>query len=275
MLAIAAAIGAAGCDSQPDWSAAGNAQPTAAASSRSIAPSSSSPVKAEESSGEKLLESLSGEMLLKSGYVIGTVELSGGEGQVFVQPPGAGNGDVMLKALATRVGRADIALSLVDPNDGTVMGALVLTEQTRGRPAGTLTFMGEKWDVEVPVIAELEGPIDYDLQAADIADDTRAAPGAGVTRPTYHLRGGKAGSNIRLHESVDASSRVTGTVNAGAQDIRVKRCAPEIDGAAFDRADAGARRALLDQVWCEAAVPMAGDAWIQGWLPGRLLEPDA
>ena len=46
------------------------------------------------------------------------------------------------------------------------------------------------------------------------------------------------------------------------------------EGAAFDRADNSGRRALLAQAWCEVAVPMAGDAWMEGWLPGRLLEPE-
>ena len=211
---------------------------------------------------------------MPSGYVIGTIELSGGRGEVLLQPPGAGNGDMMLNATATQAGATDIVLSLVDPNDGIVRGSLSLAETVRGKPAGTLTFMGEKWDVMVPVIAELEGPIDYDIQPGDLAEDPHDTPGIGVTGPTYRLRGGDIGASVQLRDRPERSARAAGEVNSGAQGILLKRCLPQIDSAAFDRADNSGRRALLAQAWCEVAVPMAGDAWMEGWLPGRLLEPE-
>ena len=191
VLALTMAAGAGGCD--------GPADPDAPSSpSASPAPARASEALHEGRGGEELLESLSGEILLPSGYVIGTIALSGGRGEVFLQPPGAGNGDMMLNATATDAGATDIVLSLVDPNDGTVRGALSLAETARGKPAGTLTFMGEKWDVIVPVIAELEGPIDYDIQPGDLADDTHDAPGIGVTGPTHHLHGDDIPAGVQL-----------------------------------------------------------------------------
>ena len=107
---------------------------------------------------ERLLESLSGEIHLKTGNLIGSIELSDGRGTVFVTPPGKGNGDLMLTAVAKDAGEFDIDLVLADPNDGRTIGSLILIEEKRGLPAGTLTILGESWEVEVPVIAELEGP---------------------------------------------------------------------------------------------------------------------
>lgn len=267
IFALAMVTGAGGCDGPVD-------PDVTAVPSASLAQARPSEAPQERREDEELLESLAGEILLPSGYVIGTIELSSGRGEVFLQPPGAGNGDMMLNATATRAGATDIVLSLVDPNDGAVRGSLSLAEMVRGKPAGTLTFMGEKWNVMVPVIAELEGPIDYDIQPGDLADDTHDAPGLGVTGPTYRLRSGDIGTSVQLRDHPDRSARVSGAVNSRAQGILMKRCRPEIDSGAFDSADPAGRRALLAQAWCEVAVPMAGDAWIEGWLPGRLLEPE-
>ena len=226
------------------------------------------------SSAEKLLESLAGEMILENGHVIGNVDLSGGVGEVLVEPPGMGNGDILLMAKAKKVGANSIVLVLSDPNDGSILGELSLRETVRGRPSGALSLMNEKWDVEVPVIAEIEGPIDYDIRPGDIVDDTHDSPAIGVTRPTYRLRGAAAGSNVKLRAFAGTSASITGIVNASAQGILVKRCKPALDSAAFDRAAPRERETMLAQTWCDVAVPMAGDAWAEGWLPGRLLEPE-
>ena len=116
---------------------------------------------ARDGDQEALLESLAGEILLDSGEAIGTIELSAGRGEVRVAPPGTGNSDVLLSARTTDAHDASIMLELREPNDGSPIGTLSLTETERGRPRGKLTINGESWDVEVPVIAELEGPIDY------------------------------------------------------------------------------------------------------------------
>ena len=125
------------------------------------------PIPTPSEQHEKLLESLAGEIHLQNGEVIGTIELSGGNGSVLVTPPGAGNGDLMLLAGANRIGEADIELALTDPNDGQTLGSLILAERERGRPDGILTILDQSWQVTVPVIAELEGPIDYDLEAEE------------------------------------------------------------------------------------------------------------
>ena len=130
---------------------------------------------------EGLLESLSGEIRLSDGEFIGTIDLSGGNGTVYLQPPGMGNGDVMLSAQATRVGERDIELSLTAPYETSAAGTLSLTERSFGRPAGTLTFMGETWDVEVPVIAALEAPIRYDAGPGNIGDIPQDELGIGMT----------------------------------------------------------------------------------------------
>lgn len=163
LVAIAIVLAASSCDQAPERGPQKQARVDVSGQIRPLE------VTIPPSSGEheKLLESLAGEIHLQNGEVIGTIELSGGIGSVLVTPPGMGNGDLRLLAGATRIGEADIDLALTDPNDGQTLGMLILAERERGRPDGTLTILDQSWQVTIPVIAELEGPIDYDLDAED------------------------------------------------------------------------------------------------------------
>ena len=163
LVAIAIVIATSSCNQAPERAPEQQARVDVSGQVRPLA----APMLQQLEQHEKLLESLAGEILLQNGEVIGTIELSGGIGEVFVTPPGAGNGDLRLLAAATRIGEADIDLALTDPNDGQTLGSLILAERERGRPKGTMTILDQSWEVTVPVIAELEGPIDYDLEAEE------------------------------------------------------------------------------------------------------------
>ena len=163
LVALAIVFASSSCNQAPERAPEEQARVDVSGQIRTL----EDPIPTPSEQHEKLLESLAGEIHLQNGEVIGTIELSGGNGTVLVTPPGAGNGDLRLLTGATRIGEADIDLALTDPNDGQTLGMLILAERERGRPDGTLTILDQSWQVTVPVIAELEGPIDYDLDAEE------------------------------------------------------------------------------------------------------------
>ena len=210
-----------------------------------------------------------------TGLPLGRIDLSARTGEI-VWPGGDGRRIAVVPVVRARgAGGLDLALPSVSGDAADeAAGRLLLAPAPDGSLLGTLiTEYGFTEIVLEPFGTGTAGgapPPEAETEPEPEIDDT---PGFGVWADVFALRGVPAGQDLRLRSAPHREAGAVAAVNASAQGLLVLDCDPAVDALAYDRAPPDMRRAALDRVWCRVQVPMAGDAAVEGWVPGRYLDP--
>ena len=201
--------------------------------------------------------------LLAAGREIGRIDLDrgGGSGQI-VWPQGDGRSIALTLEATPRAG-GDAVEVVLTPQSGRaeddMAGRLLLARDGAWRMTGTL-------------ITEV-GVTEVEFQPAFGRDETHDMPGFGIWKSFYQLRGVPSDQRLALRLGPSRDAVEVDRVTAWASGIVITSCTPEVDQIAFEQASRARQLATLDALWCMIEVPMAGDAVLSGWVPGRYLEP--
>lgn len=219
--------------------------------------------------------SLDGVVSGPGGGPLGEIRLTEGQGTGTIRWPGGDGRVVPLALTAEPRGEMGVEIDL-RPTSGRIedemAGRLLLARTPGGRITGTL--LTEVGFTEVALATSAPLRVEPPEPEPD-ERDSHDAPAFGVTKSYSHLRGVPSGQNLTLRAAPSREARSTGSTNANASGLLVIECTPQIDQIAFEEAPHARKLALLDALWCHVTVPMAGDAFLEGWVPGRYLEPDA
>ena len=201
--------------------------------------------------------------VMAAGREIGRIDLDRGHGSGrIVWPQGDGRSVALVLRAVPRAG-SDAVEVILTPASGRaeddMAGRLLLARDAAGQMTGTL--ITEVGVTEVSVLAEAP------------PDETHDLPGFGIWKSAYRLRGVPSGQGLTLRLGPSRDAVAVSRINAAASGIFITGCTPEVDQIAFEQASRDRKLATLDALWCMIEVPMAGDAIVSGWVPGRYLEP--
>ena len=217
------------------------------------------------------LMTIEGELVsLGDGSPIGTIRIEGGTGTGSVRWPGGTGRSIAVALSGEPRGQDGVELTLAPttgrPEDDAA-GRILLARNAAGEIVGTL--ISEGGFTQLRLVAATNGSGDF----VEPIDETHDAPGFGVSGPAYRLRNIPPGQSVKLRTGPARDAASVSSVGAGATNLLVIACTPEIDQVEFDKSTTAARLAILDRLWCRVTLPLAGGGAVEGWVPGVYLEP--
>ena len=216
------------------------------------------------------LMSLGGELVaLGDGSPIGRLSLAGGSGTGTVRWPGGDGRSIEVTLSAEPRGPDGVEITLAPLSgrgEDDAAGRILLARTPAGDIVGTL--IAETGFSQIRLVS--------DGAASDFVapvDETHDAPGFGVSGPAYRMRNIPPGQSVKLRAEPSRTAGSVSTVGAGATNVLVIACTPEIDQWQFEESSPAARLAILDRLWCRVSLPLSGGGAAEGWIPGTYLEP--
>jgi len=201
---------------------------------------------------------------LSLGFLRFNSDATGASGTLQEQVVSGSDQPVEMSILSSSVEAADYALSFANTD---IKARLLITlPPAPGRSVGGTLIQGQFW--QFVSLVKKAGAGQAAAPAVPDEADFNDLPGSGVTGPAYRLRNVPAGRNLVLRQGPGRQAAKLDPIPSSATEILVYQCSPEIDPVAFDRANRGAKRALLGGSWC-----LISHQQSEGYVPGIYLDP--